>query len=120
MKKAPLPLVLVCLTFAACSEDHPAPCDTCTSATAQQFSDCFAGACASLCGSLDVEDCMVAFPDMSEPILGCVDVCDGCFTGLSCAPCQGTDCPADPPVERCAAFNGMTTCADGVYTGTNG
>lgn len=120
MNKALLPLLLLCLSLTACREEHPAPCDSCTSPTTQQFSDCFAGACASICGSLSVDDCMTAFPEQAVPILGCIDVCDGCFTGLSCAPCEGPACPSDPPGERCAAFNGTTTCSDGVYTGTNG
>ena len=120
MKKALLPLALLCLALGACKEEHPAPCDSCTSATAQEFSACFASACASVCGALDVHECAAASPNQMEPILGCVDLCDGCFTGLSCAPCQGSSCATDPPGERCAAFNGTTTCSDGVYTGTNG
>jgi hypothetical protein len=121
MRAVPTALLLVLLlTFAACGSESAAPCDECTPANPDV---CLQGACGSVCGSLDINDCLEAFPDMTGRILGCVDACDGCDTGLSCGPCSGPACPpqGEAPPFRCAAFNGTTRCGVGaLYTGSNG
>lgn len=109
--------------FAACGSEHPAPCDECTPKSTESYDLCLQGACGTVCGTLSIQECLETFPDMEGRILGCIDACDECFSGLSCAPCSGPACPpnGDAPPYRCAAFNGTTKCAEGaVYTGSNG